>query len=281
MADTRTARPLTAERGRMAERVLRAARLTVGAGVRATAAPLRTIARAARTETDPRWAGTTWLWQPGWGRGTHDRLYRRPDPYRIGLSAYEQQKYGTVMDALAGRRSARTLEVGCGEGDLSVRLAGHTDALLGVDICAAAVERAAMRVPSGTFVRRTLPREMPDGTFDLIVCTDVLYYWEPVTLRVGTAALLDRLRPGGMLLAYHYRGDFGQAGTADRVHDDLRAAAVARGHEVRVHEHRNGVGPGGAGARFDVLVAPVPAPVHGVPAPRRPGVGSPAPSRRS
>ena len=61
--------------------------------------------------------------KPGWGRRTHDRLYRSPDPYSIGLSAYEQQKYGTVMDALAGRRFDRVLEVGCGEGDLSVRLA--------------------------------------------------------------------------------------------------------------------------------------------------------------
>ncbi|MBP2365230.1 SAM-dependent methyltransferase [Pseudonocardia parietis] len=276
MTEPRTVRPSMADLAR------RAARLTVSAGIRTTAAPLRALARVGREESDPRWARATWLWQPGWGRGTHDRLYRRPDPYGIGLNPYEQQKYGTVMDALAGRRFSRTLEVGCGEGDLSVRLAGHTDALLGVDICTAAVERAATRVPSGTFVRRTLPREMPDGTFDLIVCTDVLYYWEPVTLRVGISALLDRLRPGGTLLAYHYRGDFGQAGTADRVHDGLRAAAVARGHDVRVHEHRNGVGPGGAGARFDVIVAPVPAAgeqIRGVPAPRRPEIDSPARSR--
>lgn len=277
MTEPHTVRPSMAGLAR------RAARLTVSAGIRTTAAPLRTLARARREETDPRWAQATWLWQPGWGRGTHDRLYRRPDPYGIGLNPYEQQKYGTVMDALAGRRFTRTLEVGCGEGDLSVRLAGHTDALLGVDICTAAVERAAIRVPSGTFTRRTLPREMPDGTFDLIVCTDVLYYWEPVTLRVGIAALLDRLRPGGTLLAYHYRGDFGQAGTADRVHEGLRAAAVARGHDVRVHQHRNGVGPGGAGARFDVIVAPLPAAGEQirVPAPRRPEIGSPAPSRHS
>lgn len=271
-------------RASVADRARRAARLTLSAAVRTAAAPLRAIARTGRADTEPRWAEATWLWQPGWGRGTHDRLYRRPDPYRIGASAYEQQKYGTVMDALTGRRFARTLEVGCGEGDLSVRLAGHTDVLLGVDISAAAVERAAARVPAGTFVRRTLPHEMPDGTFDLIVCTDVLYYWEPVTFRVGTAALLDRLRPGGMLLAYHYRGDFGQAGTADRVHDELRAAARARGLAVEVHTHRDGVGPGAAGARFDVVAAPLPAPVrpvHGVPAPRRPEVTGPAPVPRT
>ncbi|WP_060574539.1 MULTISPECIES: class I SAM-dependent methyltransferase [unclassified Pseudonocardia] len=266
MADSQSTRPSPVD---LARRVVR---MTLSGCARAAAAPVRRIARAGRPETDPRWADLTWIWQPGWGRRTHDRLYSRPDPYAIGVNPYEQQKYGTVMDTLSGRRFERVLEVGCGEGDLSVRLASHADALLGVDICDAAVERAAVRVPSAEFARRTMPREMPEGTFDLIVCTDVLYYWEPVTLRVGTTALLDRLRPGGTLLAYHYRGDFGQAGTADRVHDALRTAALQRGFDVPVHEHRSGVGPGGAGVRFDVITAPVPVAddaLRNVPAPRR------------
>lgn len=262
----------------VADRARRAARLGLSTGVRAAAAPLRGIARAGRDDDDPRLAGLSWLWQPGWGRACHDRLYRHPDPYRIGVSPYEQRKYATVTDALAGRRFARALEVGCGEGDLSVRLAGHTDALLGVDISAAAVARAAARVPAAEFARRTLPREMPDGTFDLVVCTDVLYYWEPVTLRVGTAALLDRLRPGGLLLAYHYRGDFGQIGSADRVHEGLRSAAAARGLSTGPSTVFDGIGPGGAGARFDVVARPAAAPerVPGVPGPRR----APAPAPR-
>ncbi|MEJ8279659.1 class I SAM-dependent methyltransferase [Pseudonocardia spirodelae] len=260
MADSRHPRRTPTELAR------RVARLSLSGSARAAAVPVRGLARLGRAADDPRWTGQTWLWQPGWGRRMHDRLYRSPDPYAIGLSPYEQHKYGTVMDVLAGRRFDRVLEVGCGEGDLSVRLAGHTTALLGVDICGAAVDRAAARVPSGTFVRRTLPHEMPEGGFDLIVATDVLYYWEPVTLRVGLATLLDRLRPGGMLLAYHYRGAFGQAGTADRVHAELTAAAAERGLHVRADTTHDGVGPGGDGARLGVVVRPVLA----LPAPRRP-----------
>ncbi|MFP5071871.1 class I SAM-dependent DNA methyltransferase [Pseudonocardia nantongensis] len=261
------------------DRARRVARLALSTGVRAVAAPVRRAARLGRAESDPRLAGITWLWQPGWGARCHDRLYSRPDPYGIGANPYEQRKYGTVMDTLAGRRFERVLEVGCGEGDLSVRLAGHTRGLLGVDISAAAVERAAARVPDATFVRRTLPRELPDGTFDLIVCTDVLYYWEPVTLRVGVAALLDRLRPGGVLLAYHYRGHFGQVGTADRSHRALRSAARDRGLELREHRRFDGIGPDGAGARFDVVARPVAVPE--VPAQRRPVADEPSVLRRS
>ena len=108
---------------------------------------------------------------------------------------------------------------------------------------------------------RTLPGSMPEGTFDLIVCTDVLYYWEPVTLRVGVGLLLERLRPGGLLVAYHYRGDFGQAGTADAAHARLRAHAAGTGLREVVRERCEGVGPGGAGALFDVVAAPAAVPI--------------------
>ncbi|MET0189083.1 MAG: SAM-dependent methyltransferase, partial [Pseudonocardia sediminis] len=119
----------------------RAVRRTLSGSVRAAATPVRALARAGRDDADPRWAGTAWIWQPGWGKGCHDRLYRSANPYGIDGNAYEQQKYDRVLDALAGRRFGRVLEVGCGEGDLSERLAGVTDELVGVDICDAAVAR--------------------------------------------------------------------------------------------------------------------------------------------
>lgn len=276
MATGTSSRPSSADLAR------RAARRTLTRAVRGAAAPLRALARAGRDDADPRWAGAAWLWQPGWGRGCHERLYRSANPYRIDASAYEQQKYDRVVAALAGRRYGRVLEVGCGEGDLSERLGGLTDDLLGVDISDAAVRRARSRVPSATFETRTLPAAMPEGTFDLIVCTDVLYYWEPVTLRIGIAGLLERLRPGGMLLAYHYRGDFGQIGSADDVHALLRGRADISN---TVREVCDGVGPGGVGALCDVVTKPAApdntapahaAPAHAVPAQRTGPVEVPA-----
>lgn len=242
----------------------RAARMTVSHGTRAAATPVRALARAGRDDADPRWAHVSWLWQPGWGRHAHDRLYRHANPYGIDVNPYEQQKYATVMDTLAGRRYRRVLEVGCGEGDLSERLATLTDDLLGADISADATTRAAARVPSATFETRMLPAEMPPGTFDLIVCTDVLYYWEPTTMRTGLHRLISRLEPGGVLLAYHYRGDFGQVNTADDVHDRLGALTATGDVRGLVSERLDGLGPGGSGVRFDVVAAP-PAPFVPIP----------------
>lgn len=234
-------------------------RMTLSRGVRAAAAPVRALARLGRDEADPRWAHVSWLWQPGWGRHAHDRLYRNANPYGIDTNPYEQQKYATVMETLAGRRYRRVLEVGCGEGDLSERLAGVTGDLIGVDISSDAATRAAARVPSATFETRMLPADMPPGTFDLIVCTDVLYYWEPTTMRSGLDRLIDRLEPGGVLLAYHYRGAFGQVNTADHVHDRLGALTANRVVHRLVAQRLDGLGPGGTGVRFDVVAtAPVP-----------------------
>ncbi|TCK19825.1 class I SAM-dependent DNA methyltransferase [Pseudonocardia endophytica] len=242
-----------------------AVRMTLSRGTRAAAAPVRAIARAGRDDTDPRWAGVSWLWQPGWGRHAHDRLYRTANPYGIDANPYEQQKYTSIMNTLAGRRYRRVLEIGCGEGHLSERLAGVTGELLGVDISADATARAAARVPSATFETRMLPAEMPAGTFDLIVCSDVLYYWEPTTLRTGLDRLIDHLEAGGVLLAYHYRGDFGQVNRADHVHDRLRAlVAGGKVHGV-VSERIDDLGPDGAGVRFDVVAT---APVPSIPAQR-------------
>ncbi|MEQ3552086.1 class I SAM-dependent methyltransferase [Pseudonocardia nematodicida] len=228
------------------------ARLILDAGTRAAAVPLRGLAR----------------------------LRSRPARYAIGPDADAQRKYGAVMDTLAGRRFRRVLEVGCGEGELSARLAGHAGSLLGVDLDATAVGRAARRVPSGTFVRRALPHGMPGGTFDLIVCADVLHHWDPVSLRVGVAALLDRLEPGGALLAYHSR-QASRPGAADRAHRTLRATAALRGLGI---ERREIGAPGPDGAHLDLIVSPLPATgggVAGVPAPRRPVAVTPAGSPRT
>jgi SAM-dependent methyltransferase len=243
------------------DRARRAVRLGLGRSLRAGTVPIRGLARTAirmRPSLEPRLAGAAWLWQPGWGRGCHERLYSRPDPYGLVTNAYEQAKYDLIMQTLAGRRYARTLEVGCGEGLLSERLVDLTGELVGVDISEAATQRARERL-EGTdrawFERRTLPLDMPDGDFDLIVCSDVLYYWEPGTLRIGMERLIERLRPGGRLLLLHYLGDFGQAGDGDSVHD--LATRHAAEHAELTHlvaETLPEAGPGGAGVRLDVLV---------------------------
>jgi SAM-dependent methyltransferase len=246
------------------DRARRTARLAVGRALRFGTAPPRVVATAViwlLPGLERRFAGLSWLWQPGWGRARHERLYRRPDPYGLASSSYEQAKLDLVVDVLdqlgAAKGTGRVLEVGCGEGLLTARLAEYAAELVAVDISDTAVTRARTALADHGNVlveRRTLPLDMPEGSFDLIVCSDVLYFWEPRTLRRGLDRLLEGLRPGGRLLLLHYRGVFGQAGRGDAVHDAARARALrdpALRHEL-AHTMRH-VGPGGAGIRLDVV----------------------------
>lgn len=130
------------------------------------------------------------------------------DPWRFETSEYEHEKYDRTIAALEGRRYARALEVGCSIGVLTRRLAGSCDSLLALDVSERAVAVARERladVPGVTVERRSLPEDTPDGPFDLIVCSEVLYYWDRELLSEALAKLSARLEPGGSLLAVHWR----------------------------------------------------------------------------
>ena len=47
--------------------------------------------------------------------------------------------------------------------------------------------------------------EWPAGPFDLVVCSEILYYWDRPTLEAALAAIAESLAPGGRLVAVHYR----------------------------------------------------------------------------
>jgi SAM-dependent methyltransferase len=159
--------------------------------------------------------------------GYFEALYAgRPDPWAFETSPYERAKYDATFAALGDRRFARGLEVGCSIGVLTERLAARCDRLLAVDVAEAALAVARGRVAAATidFERRELPEAFPPGPFDLIVCSEVLYYLDAPAF----AAMLDELEralaPGGSLLAVHWRpATETYPLRGDEVHDRLAA----------------------------------------------------------
>ena len=82
-------------------------------------------------------------------------------------------------------------------------LAGRCDELLAVDVSERAVAAARKRLSGRKHVvveRRTLPEEMPGGPFDLIVASEILYYYTKeemlATLRSARDATIVRARAG-------------------------------------------------------------------------------------
>lgn len=153
------------------------------------------------------------------------------DPWRFATSAYEASKYADTVGALGELRFASAFEIGCSIGVLTRSLAARCEQLLAVDISEAALSQARRRcadLPQVEFERLDVSREFPQRRFDLVVMSEVGYYWS----RPDLTGVLDRigsaLLPGGLLLLVHWTppvADYPLRG--DEVHEAalLRAAA--------------------------------------------------------
>ena len=139
-----------------------------------------------------------------------ENLYNQsPDPWGFETSPYEREKYERTLGVLQGcQREYRTaLEVGCSIGVFTAMLAPLCDELWAVDVSERAVAAARERlagVPHVRVERRRLPEETPQGPFDLIVASEVLYYWPEEVMLAALRRFEDVLALGGVLLAVHW-----------------------------------------------------------------------------
>jgi len=143
------------------------------------------------------------------GREYFEGLYAESgDPWDFETSEYERNKYGRTLEVLGERRFERALEVGASIGVFTEMLADRCDELLAVDVSERAVAAARERLACRRHVRierRTLPEEMPEGPFDLIVASEVLYYFTREVMLATLRAFEREMTPGGALLAVHWR----------------------------------------------------------------------------
>jgi SAM-dependent methyltransferase len=138
-----------------------------------------------------------------------DALYQdSPDPWQVGSAWYERRKYALTVASLPRERYQHGLEPGCSIGELTRLIADRCDRLLAFDFAEVAVRaaRASLRSrPNVRVERRSLPEELPEGSYDLIVVSEVLYYLSAPDLASAADGLIARLDDGGDLVAVHHR----------------------------------------------------------------------------
>ncbi len=143
------------------------------------------------------------------GREYFEGLYAESDdPWNFETSEYERTKYARTLTVLGERRFRRALEAGASIGVFTEMLADRCDELLAVDVSERAVAEARRRLSGREHVtveRRTLPEEMPGGPFDLIVASEVLYYFPREEMLAVLQVFERELATGGSLLAVHWR----------------------------------------------------------------------------
>jgi LmbE family N-acetylglucosaminyl deacetylase/SAM-dependent methyltransferase len=171
-----------------------------------------------------------------------DELYEsNDDPWRLSTRWYEARKRAISVESLPSRRFQSALEIGCSVGELTALLAERADRVLGLDISVVAVRAAKARTRELHNVRvlhADATRDFPDELFDLIVLSEVGYYWDRSTLRAMVGTLREHLTPDGVVVACHWRhpvGDYPLAG--DEVHEVLHETSGL--HRLVFHQEED------------------------------------------
>ena len=151
------------------------------------------------------------------------------DPWQFETSPYERDKYAATVAALPNSVYDSAFEIGCSIGVLTSLLAPRCRQLLSVDVNESALAKARQRLtdqPQVRLAKMVLPGEFPDETFDLIILSEVGYYWSMPDLLKAQAKIIAHLRPGGHLLLVHWTPPVHDYPlTGDQVHDAFMAEA--------------------------------------------------------
>lgn len=144
-----------------------------------------------------------------WARREFDAIHAgSAEPWSAADSWYEARKRQLTLAALPRPRFAAGLEIGCSTGVLTRELADRCATLTGVDFSAEAVKTARARTAGlhGVDIRQlAVPQQWPEGTFDLIVLSEVGYYLDPEALRETVSLMARSLTADGVLAACHWR----------------------------------------------------------------------------
>jgi len=161
-----------------------------------------------------------------------ERVYAvSDDPWGFETRPYEAAKYAATLDALPRERYRSAFEIGCSIGVLTERLALRCERLLAVDVAERALEQARARcrhLPHVRFARMSVPASFPDELFDLILVSEVGYYWGWDDLALAQCSIVEHLAPGGHLLLVHWTPfveDYPLTG--DEVHEAFMAGAAS------------------------------------------------------
>jgi hypothetical protein len=139
-----------------------------------------------------------------------DALYTAdPDPWNFGASPYERAKYTLTLNAMPKPHYRSALEVGCSIGVLTRSLASRCDSVVAIDAAPTPLVEARRRcanLPGVRFEQMFAPEQWPDGVFELILLSEVVYYLSPADVGRLAARVTRSLPWGGSVILVHWTG---------------------------------------------------------------------------
>jgi SAM-dependent methyltransferase len=150
----------------------------------------------------------------GTGMQMYDRQFfetlfaQASDPWKY-TSDYEQVKYDQTLSLFPPKPIEDALELACAEGHFTIQMAPRVRKLVAADVSQIALDRTAAlcrerALLNVSFTQLNLIDDALPGLFDLIVCSEVLYYMgsQPV-LRGIARRMAAALKPGGRIIMAH------------------------------------------------------------------------------
>jgi SAM-dependent methyltransferase len=165
------------------------------------------------------------------GAGFFETKYRRnADPWSFATNAYELSRYAAIVNALSHARYKRGFEPGCSIGVLTEQLAELCEYVEAVEFSPTAATAALKRCSGRQNVQvvcRALEDCLPIKGFDLLILSEIGYYFTPDAWRALTSQVIADCAPEGTILAAHWMGispDHRMHG--DQVHDIIRESRL-------------------------------------------------------
>ena len=130
----------------------------------------------------------------GSGPEIFERLYAaHTDPWALTVSPMNHQRYLALLETLTASTPCHSiLDVGCGEGHFTRFLTGMSTTVVGIDVSASALKRAAERAPTAHFTCTGLLEYVTSDTFDVITAVEMLYYVRPTDRALARLLELGR-----------------------------------------------------------------------------------------
>lgn len=156
------------------------------------------------------------------------------DPWNFAADPYEQFRYFTILQAIQPGPYRYAFEPGCSVGALTEKLATICQRVDSCDFSEAAVRQAQERCASFPGVRvrcASLTDSAIYGDYDLIVLSEIGYYFSFATLQCLIDNIASSMQPGATLLASHWLGS-----SADHVLSGDEVHALMQ-HPLLQHEH--------------------------------------------
>ncbi|WP_319432543.1 SAM-dependent methyltransferase [Mycobacterium sp. RTGN5] len=144
--------------------------------------------------------------------GYFDALYEASaDPWQLGSRWYERRKYAITTALLPDERYRHAFEPGCSIGVLTEHLSARCDHVTAVDIAEHALVEADARLrgcgrrEAVTLLNSSFDMPWPADDFDLVVISEIAYYFDAPALRAILDRELARLHSDVTVIAAHWR----------------------------------------------------------------------------